>query len=87
MPKPRGGTPELKLAQDIAKAERSIEILKQAQPDPMTRYNPPESFAEAMDNEIRRLSNAIQNPEKLWAIYRRADKGTPYYTPELAKAA
>src|ERR1700683_41512 len=75
MPKPRGGTPELKLAQDIAKAERSIELLDRIQHDPNWDVSRPESFYEAMQSEARRLKNAIQNPEKLWTIYRRADKG------------
>jgi len=77
--KPRGSS-ELKLKQDIEKTQRSIELLRNAQPDPMIRYNPPSLFADAIQDEIRRLEYAIEHPVKLWAIYRRADKGIPYFS-------
>jgi len=78
-PKPRAAdNPARKLEQDIARATAAIEVLKRAQPDPLIRYNPPSVFAEAMQDEILRLSNAIEHTAKLWAIYRRADKGASY---------
>jgi hypothetical protein len=76
-PKPKGGTPEKKLEQDIAKAQRSIEVLKRAKHDSWSACSP-EAFYEAMQSEILRLSIAVNDPRKLWAIYRRADKGIPY---------
>lgn len=79
-PKPKGRTPEQKLEQDIAKAQRSIELLKGAKPDPMIRYNPPSAFEDSINDEILRLSYAIEHPVKLWAIFRRADKGIPYFS-------
>ena len=88
MPVPRSTSDTAKkLAEDIAKAERAIAALNTCQ-ERLNRGSEqwrarfsmtgPEWDA-AIFSEVLRLRMAIKNPRILWAIYRRADKGQPYF--------
>jgi len=59
---------EAKYREDVRKAEAAIAVLAR-QPYPQ--------LTEACAAESLRLRAAIENPAKLYAIYRRADKKTP----------
>ncbi len=87
-----GGNPaDKKLAQDTARAQGAIDTLR--------NHIERGGFAgdtgasnrlrvEAAKDEVLRLNLAIVKPERLWRIYRRADKGVSYVQKyQLKKAA
>jgi hypothetical protein len=90
----RKSSADKKLAQDIERAERAIEVLRSlVHSGGFTRGNDNDSDksnalrVEAAQIEIQRLENAILFPATLWRIYRRADKGESYVRETLAEVA
>jgi hypothetical protein len=76
-----------KLQQDIERAEYAIQCCQNALTSP--QFAGP-IWEEAIKSEILRLHRAIAEPWRLWAIYRRTDKGPVYATKPaepVAKAA
>lgn len=72
-----------RLAQDLARAESSLDALRKA-------FNSPgehESFRVAVQDEIGRLLSAKSDHRLLWNIFRRRDKGAPYFIPGPAAIA
>lgn len=101
-PTPRGNAAvDKKWKEDVAKAEAAIAVLERAKVD----YFPLDAkkdavviakmqglLAEACKDEVARLRRAVNEPGKLWAIYRRRDKaagyaGTTVGGPETIKRA
>lgn len=76
-----------KLEQDRAKAQRAIDTLMAWTPEKdRIKITPCPVFVdqdaailEANRLEAERLRQAMDNPALLWSIYRRNDKGVPYY--------
>jgi hypothetical protein len=67
-----------KFSEDVAKAQRAIEICLAWQGD---KYDSPETVAavsEANQSEAERLTEALSDPKLLWSIYRRRDKASGY---------
>lgn len=81
MPSPKLGGK--KYEQDVSRAEAAIQCLKNWPGSYADRHSSAHIDArgqetQAIEDEILRLQDAINDPAKLWRIYRRADKAEGY---------
>jgi hypothetical protein len=74
MPTPRAVS-DKRLAQDIERAQSAIDILSRAWSN--LEYSP--ALRSAIHDEQVRLETAKFDHALLWRIYRRRDKGLPYF--------
>jgi len=75
------GNANKKLLEDTKRAQRAIDALSRWSPDAWDKRSLGKNVNlafDAVEAEIARLYDAVANPEKLWRIYRRADKGASY---------
>lgn len=79
---PRGGTAKMdkRLKDDLAKATDAAGVCERSS----TRADFPEGLRVACLAEAQRMAKAMADFRLLWAIYRRKDKGTPYYMAQEA---
>jgi len=71
------------LMHDLRLAENAIDALESA----LTWPHESESFREAVNLELERMTRALTNHDLLWRIYRRNSKSPSYVTPERIEVA
>lgn len=71
-----------RLVQDRVKAEAAIKACENALTNPYF-----EGIAAAVQLEKERMEQAMSDPAVLWSIYRRKDKGQPYFSKTEAQLA
>lgn len=78
MPAPK----QTKIGKDLGRANSAIQVLERVIADP----NEDKILRAACKDELLRMKRAAENPDLLWAIYRRNDKGG-YDLPAQRKTA
>lgn len=69
-------TIDKRLRDDIVKAQFALDVCVRS----TSRSDFPHGLQVACAEEAVRMQTAIETPALLWSIYRRRDKGTPYYS-------
>lgn len=84
MPAPKATKVDKRLTQDLARAQAAIEVCERvalSPPRDLDSSTGRDAFVEAVEIERNELTRALTDHRRLWNIYRRLDKGQPYYTP------
>ena len=87
MPAPKATKGDKRLTQDLARAQAAIEVCERvalSPPRDLDSSTGRDAFVEAVQIERNELIRALTDHRRLWNIYRRLDKGAPYYTPSVA---